>query len=173
MGENVHHVCTARTPHNILEQTRGKWSILGTPEKGAPWRPPGCLVLLSTKLWMLVENVWRHLGAYCLFLKNFDFCYLVCYCDCYVCDLLIGGVLALLLMWRVHLNQPDPPKMAPRWSCRMVRARCVHGARTVQCFWKMHPAATPLNSPHRTTPRVPISAPCSPCWHTRNFYFLF
>ena len=54
-----------------------------------------------------------------------------------------------------------------------VVARCVHGARTVQCFWNMHPASTPLNSSHKTTPRVPISAPCSPCSHTRNFYFLF
>ena len=48
-----------------------------------------------------------------------------------------------------------------------------HGACTVQCFWNVHPASTPLNSPHRSTPRVPISAPRRPCWHTRNFYFLF
>ena len=60
-----------------------------------------------------------------------------------------------------------------QWGrCRTVRARCVHGARTVQCFWDGCPTCTPLNAPHRNTPRVLISAPCSPYWHTRILQFL-
>ena len=47
-----------------------------------------------------------------------------------------------------------------------------HGARTVQCFWDGCPTCTPLNGPHRNTPRVLISAPCSPYWHTRILQFL-
>ena len=57
-----------------------------------------------------------------------------------------------------------PPKS---WSM----GELSHGTRTVQCFWNIHPASTPLNSPHRTTPKVPIFAPCSPYWHTGNFFF--
>jgi hypothetical protein len=57
-------------------------------------------------------------------------------------------------------------------GARTVRARCVHGARTVQCFWDGCPTCTPLNGPHRNTPRVLISAPCSPYWHTRILQFL-
>ena len=58
-----------------------------------------------------------------------------------------------------------------RGRCRTVRARCVHGARTVQCFWDGCPTCTPLNGPHRNTPRVLVSAPCSPYWHTRILQF--
>ena len=47
-----------------------------------------------------------------------------------------------------------------------------YSARTVQSLWNVHPTFTPLNGPHRTTPRAPISAPCGPCWHTGNFLFL-
>ena len=57
-------------------------------------------------------------------------------------------------------------------GARTVRARCVHGARTVQCFWDGCPTCTPLNGPHRNTPRVLISTPCSPYWHTRILQFL-
>ena len=60
---------------------------------------------------------------------------------------------------------------APRGRCRTVRAQCVHGARTVQCFWDGCPTCTPLNGPHRNTPRVLIFAPCSPYWHTRILQF--
>ena len=42
------------------------------------------------------------------------------------------------------------------WLAQLVSGS--HGACTVRCFWNIHPASTPLNSPHRTTPRVPISA---------------
>ena len=49
-----------------------------------------------------------------------------------------------------------------------VVARRAHGARTVQSFCNVPSTFTPLQGPHRTTPRVPISAPCGPCWHTRN-----
>ena len=56
---------------NVLEQNMGKWSILGAPENGLPWRYLGCLLLLSAGLWMLVENAWRLVDACCLFLKTF------------------------------------------------------------------------------------------------------
>ena len=57
--------------------------------------------------------------------------------------------------------------------CRTVRARCAHGARTVRARFKDGcPTCTPLNGPHKNTPRVLISAPCSPYWHTRILQFL-
>ena len=80
-------------------------------------------------------------------------------------------------------DPPPPPPLLGSGDCHQmshlksgmveVVAQCAHGAGTVQCFWNVHPASTPLNSPDRTTPGVAISAPCSPCWHTSNFYFLF
>ena len=68
----------------------------------------------------------------------------------------------------------------PNWPTRKMEFRdwptwgeLLHSARTVQCFWNIHPASTPLDSPHRTIARVPISALCSSCWHTRNCHCLF
>ena len=48
---------TAHAPRNVLEQTTGKRSFLGTPKNGAPWRVLGCvLLLLEGCCWLLAGS---------------------------------------------------------------------------------------------------------------------
>ena len=54
-----------------------------------------------------------------------------------------------------------------------VVARCAHGVRTVRCFWNIHPTSTPLNNPHKTTPRVPIPHPTALAGIQGIFIFCF
>ena len=56
---------TAPCVHRVINWIKllGNGQSLEAIKKGAPWRPLSCLLLLSTGLWMLVENVWRLLDA--------------------------------------------------------------------------------------------------------------
>ena len=65
-GEYLHRARTASGVRTTDEETVN----LGTPKNGAPWRPLGCLLLLSTGLWMFVENVLEAPGCLLMILEN-------------------------------------------------------------------------------------------------------
>ena len=73
------HVARATLEPTQTKSTRRSTTLKRRIENGVPWRYLGCLFLLSTSLWMLVENAWKLLHGCCLFLETFWFLLLGCY----------------------------------------------------------------------------------------------
>ena len=78
-GDCLHRARTMHTPRNVLEQTNGKRSLLGSRENGTPRGAPmeasgllavtsGWLLLLPGGLYMVAAIAWRALDGCCYFL---------------------------------------------------------------------------------------------------------